>query len=88
MVKPCVHVRLKGRLGNQLFQFWIAKYVSMCTGLPLSVFSFNEFYLDAKTFPNAHRPSFKLLQNIVTIPQRRQLADPSSVEHCGTICGL
>jgi hypothetical protein len=80
MQTPHVHLRLKGRMGNQLFQYWVGKYVSMMTGLPLKVFSINEsFVLNSSYFPNLINT--RLLKHGVNIPKRYLLNDPNSHTH-------
>ncbi len=50
--KKVIHNRIKGRFGNQLFQFWVGKWIAMNTGMKLSIYFTQGFYLDPKYFPN------------------------------------
>lgn len=47
-----VHVRLKGRLGNQLFQYWVGKYVADRLNYGLTVFYTCPRYLCTRFFPH------------------------------------
>ena len=80
MVKPRVHVRLKGRLGNQLFQFWIAKYVSMCTGLPLSVFS----GVDVGAFIYFFKTNIQTYEKHVAKNARKMISEKGMSRHANT----
>lgn len=66
---PLVHNRIKGRFGNQLFQFWLGKWVSQNTGMPLETYNFNEWYLDKYYFPNLG--SFKMAKKYRLIPDKQ-----------------
>ena len=50
--KKTIHNRIKGRFGNQLFQFWVGRWIAMNTNSNLSIFFTQGFYLENKYFPN------------------------------------
>ena len=50
--KRTLHNRIKGRFGNQLFQFWIGKWIATNTNMTLTTYFTQGFYLDPAYFPN------------------------------------
>jgi hypothetical protein len=52
-----VYVNLKGRRGNQMFQYWVARYIADVLGWPLHVFvSEGRLYIEPDYYPNMRCP--------------------------------
>ena len=62
-----IYSTIKGRFGNQLFQFWGAAWVAACLGRPLFVKFTRDCYLDTPEFPNMR--SFVQLDELPSPPQ-------------------
>ena len=50
--RKTLHNRIKGRFGNQLFQFWVGKWIAMNTNMLMTTYFTQGFYLDISYFPN------------------------------------
>ena len=68
---PHVHMRVKGRLGNQLFQFWMGAWLAERTGLPLTVSRTCDWFLQPRHFPNLRRVVGTMYRTLVPIPRGR-----------------
>jgi len=76
--KKVLHNRIKGRFGNQLFQYWIGKWIAMNTGMKQSIFFTQGFYLDSKYFPNIDLEECARVYEYVPVPRptERQIEGP------------
>jgi len=77
--RSVLHNRIKGRFGNQLFQYWLGHWIAMNTNMRLTLYFTQGFYLDPHYFPNLSPDFYTRLDKYIPIPRPKARNNPHQV---------
>jgi hypothetical protein len=55
-----VHINIRGRCGNQLFQYWAGKFIASQLNRKFNIYIDEDNFLREDLYPNLNLPEFKI----------------------------